>query len=58
MAEPSQHPIKDEEDAIRVRLIVRLLRREDDDDEELRAQRLATFLALIAAWDERQREGR
>ena len=57
MAE-SQHPIKDEEDAIRVLLILRLLKREDEADEELRQQRIDTFEALLRAWQERNREGR
>ena len=56
--QPSQHPIKDEEDAIRVLLILRLLKREDENDEELRQQRIDTFEALLRAWEERNREGR
>ena len=52
MNQPSQHPIKDAEDAIRVLLILRLLRREEPEDEELRQQRIDTFEALLRAWED------
>ena len=54
----SQHPIRSEEDAIRVLLILRLLKGEEPDDPDLRQQRIDTFEALLRAWGEQQREGR
>ena len=55
--QPSQHPITSEEDAIRVLLILRLLKGEEPDDPELRQQRIDTFEALLRAWQPGQKEG-